>query len=104
MRRRLAIASLCLAVAGLAPAAADARPRLQPLIDQAPAATYFKDAVLTGGRKGSVTAHASVTSGDFKAYPTKEGYSVGVAVSSRYATPDPTAAQSYVDFLDGLPH
>jgi hypothetical protein len=103
MPRRLALISLCLALTGLAPAAAEARPRLLPLIDEPPATTHFKDAVLSG-RSDARVAHAATTTGDFRAYPTKEGYSVGVAVSSRYATPDPTVAQSYVDFLDGLPH
>src|SRR5204863_8997949 len=46
----------------------------------------------------------SATTANFTALPTREGYSVRVAVSSRYTTPDPNIEQSCVDFLDGLPH
>jgi len=106
MRRRLAIPSLCLAIVGFLPAAAEARPRLQPLIDQAPGTTYFKDAVLPGtsSRTAKLVARAAATSQNFRAYPTKEGYSVAVAISDRYATPDPSVAETYVSFLDSLPH
>jgi hypothetical protein len=106
MRGRLAILTLCLALAGLLPAAAEARPRLQPLVDEAPATSYFKDVVVRGGSSSPTRALArsSAVSGAFKAYPTKEGYSVGVAISDRYAAPFDGVAQGYVDFLDQLPH
>jgi hypothetical protein len=105
MTRRLATLTLALAAgAGLAPAAAQTRPQLQPLLDQAPlAGGHFRDAVISRAAARGRLAHASASL-DFKAYPTSEGYSVGVAVSARYATFDPAVAQTYVSYLDSLPH
>ena len=103
MAKRLAL--VVVAVAFLMPAAAEARarPHLLPLLDEAPFSTSFKDAVIPSARHGSPLAHASATV-NFSAFPTSEGYSVGVAVSPAYVTPDPTIEQTYVKFLDGLPH
>src|SRR2546423_1227622 len=102
MPRRLAAAALGLVLVAISPAAAQAKPHAQPLLDVAPQTTEFKDAVLHSSH--SVRAHTSATAVHFQAFVTKEGYSVGVAISPNYATPDPAIAQSYVDFLDGLPH
>src|SRR4051812_15374791 len=102
MPRRLAAAALGLVLVVISPAAAQARSHAQPLLDVPPQTTYFKDAMLHSSR--SVRAHTSATTVHFQAFPTKEGYSVGVAISPNYPTPDPAIAQSYVDFLDALPH
>ena len=103
MRRRVITLVFCIAaLGGLAPGAAQAR-RLQPLLDQPPLSTHFKDAVITGDRKGPV-ARAAADRMQFKPYPVKEGYSVAVAVSPRYTNLDQAVVQSYVDFLDELPH
>lgn len=102
MPRRLATAAIGLVLFVIGPAAAQARSHAQPLLDVAPQTTYFKDAVLHSSR--SLRAHTSATTVHFQAYPTTEGYSVGVAISPNYVTPDPAIARSYVDFLDSLPH
>lgn len=101
MARRTAVLAGVLTLAVLLPAAAQAKSRAQRLIDLAPAVTAFKDNVVPASR--SVRGRSAAVAG-FKAYATKQGYSVAVAVSGRYANPDPGIAQSYVDFLDSLPH
>jgi hypothetical protein len=91
-----------LAVVAVTPAAAQAKPQPQPLVDAAPFRAYFKDRVLHGSAKTS--PHTAATN-NFAAYPTKEGTSVKVAISDGYnGTVDSTVAQSYVDFLDSLDH
>jgi hypothetical protein len=102
MARRLALVVVPLVLAALLPAVAQAaRPRAQVLVDTPPAGFRFGDKVLRSG--AALRAHASDTA-QFNAVPTKEGYSVAVAVSQRYTSPPPDIAQSYVDFLDSLPH
>jgi hypothetical protein len=92
---------LGLAAAAVSPAAAQANPTPQPLLDVAPLGTHFKDRVLSSAK---TMAHAAATA-QFRAYPTKEGTSVQVAISDTYAgSIDSSVAQSYVDFLDGLDH
>jgi hypothetical protein len=48
-------------------------------------------------------ARAAGSGLDFRAYAAADGNEVRVALSPQYAS-DPTVAQSYVDFLAGLPH
>jgi hypothetical protein len=85
----------------VAPAAAQAKPQPEPLVDAAPLGTHFKDRVLSSAK---TTAHAAATA-RFDPYPTKEGTSVNVAISDGYnGQLDSTVAQSYVDFLDSLDH
>ena len=78
MRRRLAILGLCLAACAAWPAGASAfsRPRLQPLIDVAPASTAgFRDAVIgSGSSQDRVLARAAATAderGQFAAHHAK---------------------------------
>jgi hypothetical protein len=92
---------LMLAIAALLPAAAAARPTAQPLVDQAPLGSQFKDRVTSSNPR---VAHAAV-SGKWAAYPTKEGTTVSAAISDAYGGQvSPQVAQSYVDFLDSLDH
>jgi hypothetical protein len=103
LHRPLAAVLVSLAAAALAPGAALARPHAQPLVDLPPVSTHFKDRVLTSGSPSRrLRAHAADV--QFTPHPTKEGYSVAVGISPSYATPDPNIAQTYVDFLDSLPH
>ncbi|MCW2991607.1 MAG: hypothetical protein JWM73_2201 [Solirubrobacterales bacterium] len=96
MRRPPAVLTLALALAGAAPAVA-ARPA-QPLVDLAPQATAFADRV-------GPPASSPRAAGDSPAaaYAAADGQSVSVRFSGSYQ-PDPTIAQTYVDFLGGLPH
>jgi hypothetical protein len=90
------------AVAALAlPALAAAKPLAQPLVDQAPLGSHFKDRVF---RSNPRTAHAAI-SGKWYSYPTKDGKTVVAAISDNYGNQlDTHVVQSYVDFLDGLEH
>src|SRR4051794_6661811 len=83
------------------PAAAAANPDAQPLVDQTPLGSHFKDRVVTSSPR---LARAAV-SGNWRSYPIKDGSHVSAAISDAYAnTLDPTVAKSYVDFLDSLDH
>jgi hypothetical protein len=88
--------SLTIALLGAGTATA-AQPAL-PLVDVPPQGTGFID------RVGPPAARARAA-GDSpaKAYATSDGQRVSVRFSASY-TPDPAVAQSYVDFLGGLPH
>jgi hypothetical protein len=98
VRRALAIA---LAAAVVVPAAAEAKPHAQPLVDAVPFGTHFKDRVFTSAK---ATANAAASPA-FAAYPTADGTTVNVAISDGYAGQlDQTVAQSYVDFLQSLNH
>src|SRR3954451_9247500 len=98
--RTIFFLSLFLAAAAL-PATALAKPQAQSLVDVAPLALHFKDRVISSSPR---IARAAI-SGKWAAYPTKEGTTVSVAISSRYANQLSTqVAQSYVDFLDSLDH
>lgn len=77
------------------PASAARRP--QPLVDLPPINTGFVD------RVGHVPRASSRALNLQRNYATADGLSVAVRFSSSY-TPDDAVAQSYVDFLDGLPH
>jgi hypothetical protein len=83
-----------------APAGAQAAREAQPLVDLAPQQTAtFRDEV------GPTTRSRARAAGDSApvAYRTQDGHTVSVQFSGSY-TPDPTIAQTYVDFLGGLPH
>jgi hypothetical protein len=84
-------------LATAAPAAAASR-QPQPLVDLAPLGTGFTDHVGPLGHHGLRALPTPAA-----AYATADGLSVSVQFSRSY-TPDATVAQSYVDFLDGLPH
>lgn len=108
MIRRLAGAlaltgALGLAAAGPLAAPAAARLRPQRLRDVAPASTTFLDRVVTSSPATATARAAATGSLSFQAYATPDGYEVPVAFSPSY-TPDPSVAQSYVSFLDSLPH
>jgi hypothetical protein len=92
---------LVLAAAALTPAAAAAKSTLQPLVDQAPLGSQFKDRVTSSSPR---VAHAAI-SGKWYSYPTKEGTTVSAAISDGYGDQLNThVVQSYVDFLDSLDH
>lgn len=86
------------AAAALGASPASAR-RPQPLVDLPPAATAFLDRV--GPAPGAVARAAATRPA--RAYATADGLTVRVSFSASYV-PDDAAAQSYVDFLGGLPH
>src|SRR3954469_8618585 len=101
LRTTLGIALAVALVLGAPPLAAVANPNAQPLVDQAPLGSYFKDRVITSS---SPLARAS-RSGTWRSYPIKDGSSVSLAISDRYAnTLDASVARSYVAFLDSLDH
>jgi hypothetical protein len=102
MLRRSAAAVFALVLTAALPAAAEARPRAQMLVDEPPLRASFKDAVVQSSP--AIKARASASTVQFNAFPTQEGYSVAAAISPRYANPDPAIARSYIDFLDSLPH
>lgn len=98
----LRFAALALAASALAPAGASAAARPQRLVDLAPSlGATVTDRVLP--KAARATAHASQAGPAFRAYAVPDGTSVGVAFSPAYAD-DPAVAQSYVAFLDSLPH
>jgi hypothetical protein len=98
VRRGLAIA---LASVLVAPAAAQAQPHAQPLVDAAPFATHFKDRVFWSA---NTTAHPAASRA-FQTYPTADGTLVNVSISDGYGGQlSQTVAQSYADFLDSLDH
>jgi hypothetical protein len=100
VRPRLAIAlALVAGVGGPGSAYAVAQQRPEPLVDAAPLSTAFIDHVGHLAHAGARQVSASPTA----AYATADGLNVRVRFSGSY-TPDPAVAQSYVDFLDGLPH
>lgn len=77
------------------------RPVLQPLIDRAPRSTVFQDRVITGA--STPKARAAAIDGTTKTYTTKDGTAIPITIASSF-TGDPAVAQTYADFLDGLPH
>jgi len=94
--------ALALAVAVALPAAALAKPQAQPLKDETPFGTNFKDRVTSSNPR---VAHASI-SGQWFSYPTGEGSTIAAAISDRYAqgSLNTHVVQSYVDFLASLDH
>jgi hypothetical protein len=92
------------------PAVAHAAPRraLQPLADVAPLApvSVVADRVVTAApavKRAATAQAAAATTGTAEKLMAADGQTVDVVVSSTYAAAPP-AAQSYVDFLDGLAH
>jgi hypothetical protein len=83
------------------PATALAHPTLQPLRDQVPLGSHFKDRVFTSGSR---SARAAI-SGAWHSYPIKDGRSVQAAISDRYGTQiDTSVVQTYINLLDSLDH
>ena len=98
-RRTLALAVALLVVL---PAAALAHPQAQPLVDQTPLTTVFKDRVTTSNPR---IARLSTDSGQWFTYTAPDGTVIPVSISPQYGgNVSPTVAQSYVDFLDSLDH
>src|SRR4051812_4192580 len=97
MRRPIPPLALAAAAALATPAAASTAP--QPLVDLAPQTTAFLDHVGPAQRTAARAAGDSAPA----AYRTADGQTVSVQFSRSY-DPDPEVAQSYVDFLAGLPH
>lgn len=92
---------LALVAAALVPAAASAAARPQPLVDLAPSpGATVDDRVLP---THASAAHASQAGPTYRAYGAPDGTSIAVAFSPAYGD-DPSVAQTYVDFLDTLPH
>jgi hypothetical protein len=101
MPRLRSTLTLALVAALALPAAAVAKPKAQPLRDEVPLGSHFKDRVFTSSSR---TARASM-SGKWYSYPTKDGGTVVAAISDNYANQLNThVVQSYVDFLDSLDH
>jgi hypothetical protein len=99
--RTILFLSLLVAAAAM-PATAFGKPQTQPLVDKAPLGSQFNDRVISSSSR--IAARAAI-GGRWAAYPTKEGTTVSVAISDRYANRLSTkVAQSYVDFLDSLDH
>jgi hypothetical protein len=97
---RLTIPVTLLALAVL-PAAALAKPLAQPLKDQTPLGSSFKDRVITSSPR---LAHAAQAA-NWYSYPTHDGGTVAAAISPQYGNSvSSQVAQSYVDFLDSLTH
>jgi hypothetical protein len=92
--RRLVV---LLALIPAAPAAAARAP--QPLVDVPPQGTVFLDRVGPSTRG----APRAVKDSPPAAYRAPDGQTVSVVFSGSYE-PDAETAQSYVDFLGGLPH
>jgi hypothetical protein len=95
-------ASLLLALTGCAlalPGTASAALRKpQPLVATPPQATYFPDRVIDSGP--AITARAARTP---SAYQAPDGTTIQVSFDAAYRE-DPAVAQTYVDYLGGLPH
>lgn len=100
LRVPLAVAATAL-LGALVPATAGAasRPVLRPLIDAPPASTSFRDRVLTGRPK----ARSAVAEGTTTTLTTPSGVRIPVTIAATF-TGDPAVAQTYVNFLDTLPH
>lgn len=87
-------------VAGLlSPGVAPAAPTAAPLVDLAPWKAGFADHVGPPARSSSRVAGDSAPA----VYMAPDGQTVTVRFSKSYE-PDPEIAQTYVDFLGGLPH
>jgi hypothetical protein len=69
----------------------------QPLVDVPPQKTGFADRVITSGPVRARAASAP------RAYVAPDGTSIAVRFSTAY-TESPDVAQTYVDYLAGLPH
>ena len=97
MRAALAAALAVLVL----PATALARPKLEPLRDEVPLGSHFKDRVFTSSPRLARAA----TSGKWYSYPIKDGKTVQAAISDQYGNQlDTHVVQTYIDFLDSLDH
>jgi hypothetical protein len=99
LRRWTTPACLALALGLVLPAGAAARAP-EPLVDVAPTGGHVRDRVLPA--RDGVRARAAQAQ-PAKPYGTPDGQTVPVRFSRSY-TEDPAVAQSYVDFLGGIPH
>src|SRR3954452_5267393 len=96
---RRALPLLALAAAFALPGSTMAgQRRPQPLVKVAPQTTSFADRVIDSGP--AVTARAARTA---SAYQAPDGTTVQVSFDAAYRE-DPAVAQTYVDYLGGLPH
>jgi hypothetical protein len=105
MRRRRPVPGLVLLAVLLAvPAPASAALRhAQPLVDLAPAPGARVDDRVLDRPPPALRARAAQTAGRTAVLRTSDGLPVQVTMASAYAA-DASVAQSYVDFLSGLPH
>jgi hypothetical protein len=102
MPRWCTAVTLALAAALALPATAGAKPTLQPLVDQVPLGSHFKDRLFTSSSR---TARAATVTGKAFSYPTKDGGTVVATISDRYGNQlNTNVVQTYVDFLDSLEH
>jgi hypothetical protein len=98
VRRALPLLALLGAALALPGTASAALRKPQPLVATPPETTYFPDRVIDRGPV--VTARAARTP---SAYQAPDGTTVQVSFDAAYRE-DPAVAQSYVDYLGGLPH
>ena len=96
-----ALAACVVSLAAAGPAHAFRRPVLAPLVDRAPSSTAFQDRVITGAV--SPSARAAAADGTTRTFTTKDGTAIPITIAASF-TGDPAVAQTYADFLDGLPH
>jgi hypothetical protein len=100
-RLPMTLALVLVAALVLPGVASAAKPLAQPLRDEVPLGSTFKDRVFASSPR---TAHAAL-SGKWFSYPTKDGGTVQAAISDNYGNQlDTHIVQSYVDFLDSLDH
>lgn len=98
MRRVCLPLTASLLLCAVPPATAFARRQATMLADRAPTRAGISDRVVGGPAPASVAR-----AGEYSSYATASGDSVAVRLSSVYGD-DTAVAQSYVDFLGGLPH
>ena len=98
VRRALLLLALLGAALALPGTAMAGLRKPQPLVATPPETTYFPDRVITG-RAPQARAAASA----YRAYQTSDGTTIAVRFDAAYRD-DPQVAQTYVDYLDSLPH
>src|SRR3954468_6874810 len=98
VRRVLPLLALLGAALALPGTATAALRKPQPLVATPPQATYFPDRVIDSG--AAITARAARPA---SAYQAPDGTTVQVSFDAAYRE-DPAVAQTYVDYLGGLPH
>src|SRR3954470_3277882 len=98
VRRALPLLALLGAALALPGSATAALRTPQPLVKVAPETTYFPDRVIDSGP--AIRARAARAP---SAYQAPDGTTVQVSFDAAYRE-DPAVAQSYVDYLGGIPH
>jgi hypothetical protein len=98
VRRVLPPFALAAAVMAFPAAALAGQHRPQPLVKVQPLTTQVNDRVITGH---GIRARAA--SSPYRAYQTADGTRIQIRFDASYLA-DPAVAQTYVDYLDSLPH